>query len=117
MFAPSKARPAGPVPSRNDPTTFPSLGRNSSATLFAVTQMFTPLKARAYGEPLTAKVPRVVPSLARSLVTVPLLTLPTQILAPSNARLLGCAPTVKVPALVPSRLYLVTVSLKFVTHI
>ena len=52
--------------------------------LFA-TQMLAPSKATPRGSVPTAKVPSTAPSLARSLVTVLLLSFVTQMLAPSKA--------------------------------
>src|SRR5215831_12478649 len=54
-----------------------------------------------FGRPPTAKSPRTVPSLTRTLLTVLLALLATQILAPSNAIANGLLPTVKVPRTFP----------------
>ena len=51
----------------------------------------------ANGSSPTRNVPRVVPSLARSLVTVPPPKFATQMLAPSKAVAIGFAPTENVP--------------------
>ncbi len=57
--------------------------------------MLAPSKATPIGPVPTAKVPSVVPSLARSLVTLLLLKFATQMLVPSKATPIGAAPTLK----------------------
>ena len=80
-----------------------------------MTQMFAPSNAIHPGLLPTENVPSVFPSLARSLVTVPLATFETHTLAPSKVTPYGCTPTGNVPSTWPSAaLNLVTVlSLKF----
>src|SRR5438105_405822 len=75
--------------------------------------MLAPSKATPKGSFPTAKVPSVVPSLARRLVTLLLPAFVTQMLAPSKAAPLGPVPAVKVPRVIPSLARsLVTVLLK-----
>jgi hypothetical protein len=61
------------------------------------TQMLLPSNATPFGPEPTANVPRTVPSLARSLVTLLLPAFVTQMLLPSNATPYGLVPTTNVP--------------------
>src|SRR6202049_2250832 len=63
--------------------------------------MLAPSKATPVGVP-TVKVPRIEPSLARSLVTLLPPKFDTQMLAPSKAMNCGLVPTAKVPRAEPS---------------
>lgn len=69
--------------------------------LFA-TQILAPSKATPTGVPPTLNVPRLAPSVDRSLVALLLPKFATQILFPSKARPAGAVPTAKVPRTAPS---------------
>src|SRR6266581_3528538 len=80
--------------------------------------MWAPSNATPSGQVPTANVPRLAPSLARSLVTLSLPKFVTHTLAPSQATPSGKVPTGNVPRLVPSqaRTLLTLLSLLFATH-
>src|ERR1700691_3423443 len=104
MLAPSNAIPVGAVPTLYVPTTVPSDGCTLLTTPPDVpphtTQTYVPSKAVEMGEKLTVKLPRFLPSLARSLVRV-FVPFGTQMLAPSNVMKAGLLPTVNVPRTFP----------------
>ena len=72
MFAPSKVKYRGAVPTARTPRTVPSLALSCVTVLpsWSAIQMFAPSKTRPHGPDPAGKVPRSAPSLARNFVTV-----------------------------------------------
>src|SRR5258706_324968 len=83
------------------------------------TKMLAPSNAAEKGETPTGKLPRVWPSLARSLVTLLLPWSAPHTLAPSKATPVGEFPAAKVPSTAPSlaRSFVTVLASAFDTHI